>query len=123
MSEKGGQGTLIMGIITRTPNLSNTGRIGLDKLAEPAERGVLLIVILDIYESLAPVIETLVSLNRPLPTRSGEETYQACANDSRWGATASGWTSPIRPIVTAAFSVKLFGLVGLSKMGTRRRMS
>ena len=53
-----------MRFTARTPNLGNTGWVSLDKLAEPAECRVLLIIIFNVYECLAPVIRAPVSPNR-----------------------------------------------------------
>lgn len=54
----------IMGCTARMANLGNTGRVSLDKFAEPAECGVLLVIIFDVYECLAPVNRTPVSPDR-----------------------------------------------------------
>lgn len=54
---------------------------------------------------------------------SHRAVHHACANFGSSGATVAGQTKPIRPIVTAAFSLSDFGDLGLMRMGIRREMS
>lgn len=54
---------------------------------------------------------------------SQRAVHHACANVAKFGATLPGHTSPIRPMVTAAFSDSDLGDLVLRRMGMSRSMS
>ena len=49
--------------------------------------------------------------------------HHACANSGKSGATRDGCINPMRPIDTAAFSWRLLGALGWSRMGIKREIS
>ena len=99
--------------------LLDTRRVGLNEHTEASESRILLVVVFDLPEGGAPD-DSHLSKNNAVD--SLRRTYHCFAKCSRCGAIGAGQTRPILPIVTAAFSLRLRGLLELHRIGTSLSM-
>lgn len=98
--------------------LLDARRVGLNEHTEPSECRILLVVVFNLPQGGTPE-DSHVSIKNAVGSR---RTYHCFAKCSRCGAIGAGQTRPILPIVTAAFSLRLRGLLELHRIGTSLSM-